>query len=342
MFDANHFGAELHKCCPPSLELVRSIGEPTSYVCRVATIPNDISGHRLRVPPSPLTQTMPPQMPAQCGHDSAELFELSTNVFETAIDAARICVDRTADGRIVGLVCKTSSDVSTGDQPTTTVRRLTKCCAHGSVYDLTERQCITPMAPPSYEASATEVLIFDNVRTTNCESQDDDGNAQVFAEYMRSGWHRLRTSADGSVDVLPQIDAMPAEMASTAAAPLRAAVHLQAGTFCVDDAVQNSTTVAGEGEGGGPIIVRACRSRYECDDGRLTCVRRCCANEQMMERRNGSSVCVPYDRNIRPTFYDVRLPLVMASDDGGDDPTTATTTMTTTPEVVILPGRIVD
>lgn len=339
-FDANHVGAELQKCCP--LGSVLLISDEHNFVCRMATVSNGISGHRLSVPPATDESTTTlPHMPSQCELVS----ELNTNVFETAIDAARTCVDRTDDNRVVGLMCSTSSnDSAAGDQPTmqtltTTIRRLAKCCAHGSVYDLTERQCVIPIeweAPTdSDRASESEVLIFDAIRTPDCEANDDDGNAQVFAEFMRSGWHRLRTYADGSVDVLDQIDAMPVGMSS----PLKmaaAVVHLPADTFCVDDAVQNATTVANGG--GGPIIVRACRSRYECDDGRLTCVRRCCANEEMIERRNGTSACVPYDRNIRPTFYDVRLQMLVADGDGGD----SSTTTATTPALVELQGRMVD
>lgn len=81
---------------------------------------------------------------------------------------------------------------------------------------------------------------------------------------------------------------------------------LEPGTFCIDGIVDfagNST----KPEIRNGIIVRTCRPREMCK--KIPCVRRCCRNEEMMQRVNGSVKCVEYARNINPTFYDIESPL---------------------------------
>lgn len=81
---------------------------------------------------------------------------------------------------------------------------------------------------------------------------------------------------------------------------------LRPGTFCLDaivDADRNST-ITTDIYG---IIVRTCRPRELCR--KIPCVRRCCRNEMMMQRVNGSVKCVEYARNIKPTFYDMGSPV---------------------------------
>lgn len=81
---------------------------------------------------------------------------------------------------------------------------------------------------------------------------------------------------------------------------------LQPGTFCVDEIVdsQRNTSMTNDKR---RIIVRSCRPNDLCNE--MPCVRRCCRNEMMMQKINGSSKCVEYTRNIKPTFYDMRSPI---------------------------------
>lgn len=81
---------------------------------------------------------------------------------------------------------------------------------------------------------------------------------------------------------------------------------LQPGTFCIDGIVdfERNTSMTNDKHG---IIVRTCRPSDMCKQ--IPCVRRCCSNEMMLQKVNDKAICVEYERNIKPTFYDIGSPV---------------------------------
>ncbi len=74
---------------------------------------------------------------------------------------------------------------------------------------------------------------------------------------------------------------------------------LEPGKFCIDGIINTGKNA----EPNNGLAIFSCRSRDLCNE--MPCVRRCCSNQQMMERVNGSINCVEHARNIKPTFHDI-------------------------------------
>lgn len=162
------------------------------------------------------------------------------------------------------------------------VHRLMKCCPKDYLYDVIEREC-------TFTGNDTDQLlhglILDEVglfRTMlpNCSENE------VFVEY-NSNTHIM--TLDQSDVRVQSLDGKWTD-------------YLQVGSFCVDavpPATNNSTFLS--------VIIRSCRPSSICD--KIACVRRCCRADQMLERQNGTTICQDYEKNIKPIFYDVNLPL---------------------------------
>lgn len=197
--------------------------------------------------------------------------------------------DRT--NRIVGLQCKHHAE-STISVPSTSdfaVHRLAKCCRTGWHYDLMTRRCI-PITDATANVNTVRQTLLqttdDTVILFEVHKPDCNDATDVFVEYL-SDRHSLRLHKNG-------LDLWSRKHGESE--------HLEAGEFCLDVAIDASDASQQQ-----QLIVRSCRRQSICD--RIACVRRCCRNDQMLERQNGTSVCVPYERNIRPRFYDLQAPL---------------------------------
>lgn len=193
------------------------------------------------------------------------------------------CVDD-LEGQAIVLRCK-------DDPVSIDVHRVLKCCPEGSAYDLDNRSCVfnDQQIEDVFKHLAGQSVILFEVGRPQCLD-----NEEVFIEYL-SETHHLRLH-QSSVDVV----SVKHELSE----------HLAPHSFCLDGVQRQMPPTEHQfftEPSAHPIIVRTCRPRSVCN--RMPCVRRCCRNEQMLEERNGESVCVEHERNIRPTFYDLMYPL---------------------------------
>lgn len=210
------------------------------------------------------------------------------------LSTAVFCFDslfsRDRTNSIVGLQCKHHAE-STISVPSTSdfaVHRLAKCCRTGWHYDLMTRSCIPITDAIANVNTVRQTLLQTTDNTVLFEVQQPDCNdaTDVFVEYL-SDRHSLRLHKNG-------LDLWSRKHGESE--------HLEPGEFCLDVALDASDASQQQ-----QLIVRSCRQHSICD--RIACVRRCCRNDQMLERQNGTSVCVPYERNIRPRFYDLQASL---------------------------------
>lgn len=201
------------------------------------------------------------------------------------------CID-TLNGKLIELRCPDY-------EHSVDLHRLMKCCPNGWAYDITDRRCVPNEQDMSvFQHLAGSSVVLYEPGTPKCNSE------QVFVEYLSGHSHTIRLH-QSAVDVVSMHHGE--------------SEHLNPKTFCVDqyfesNAYENEASTTEPNidetviaEPASYIIIRTCRPRSICN--RIPCVRRCCRNEQMMKIGENGSVCVDYDRNIRPKFYDVKLPL---------------------------------
>lgn len=274
----------IRRCCPPGYEFVvlaenEEDGDsalfPHRFRCR-ELIGDDfhLFGYNFDVTND--TMGIP-----QCGN-------LAISVLDGVDDliSEETCID-VSGGQAIALKCT--------DKPSfINVHRLQKCCRKGSSYDLDKRTCLSnDQSLDVFGSLAGNSIVLFEVETPHC--RDDE---EVFVEYL-SATHRLRLH-ESSVDVV----SVQHEQSE----------HLDPRTFCVEGVYEQHTDEPLPTEDpefpqprSSQLIVRTCRPRSVCN--RMPCVRRCCRNEQMLEYRNGESICVEHTHNIRPTFYDLMFPL---------------------------------
>ncbi|KAG4065998.1 hypothetical protein HA402_001245 [Bradysia odoriphaga] len=198
-------------------------------------------------------------------------------LFDIDVDGELISSDSCIDmyqGGLHGLTCSELFKVE--------VHKVFKCCAEGFSYDIINRECVESLDVPKdfHRLFSKSVGIFQTDVPT-C------GSNEIFVEY-ETDIHNTKLIRSGL-----KLSAIESEI-------------LKPGMFCIDGIVnsESNKTMARHDNG---IIVRTCRPKVLCAG--MPCVRRCCSNEMMMQRLNGSIKCVPYGRNIKPTFYDIGSPV---------------------------------
>lgn len=252
-----------------------------------------------------------------------KLFELDAYNGRSQIVAGG-CVDRLVvndDGNIsssdalFGLEC--DDELPSSDRSEIEVHQLFKCCPSGWSFEPTKRECIANYLSLlmfnglAAAGDSNSVLIF-----TTRKPQCRDGGEDVFVEYYTDK-HRIQLVGSG-------IDVVSLRTGDTD--------FLEPNSFCIEGIVTAAflaahaefepSDVVGTSVPPPPLpsdemrhlddrrpqyIVRSCRPRSICH--RMPCVRRCCRNDQMLERRNNTSVCTAHHRDIRPIFHDVDLPI---------------------------------
>lgn len=215
--------------------------------------------------------------------DSEVLFKNDVNnipkcpdveLFQFDLDGGLIssdgCIDY-LDGIVQGLKCSDREQVE--------VHKLFKCCPAGWSYDLQERQCVENVNDLKLFGNlvGSSVALFE-MKTPECRPED------VFVEYFtdkqnvmlqRSGVDVVSLLTGESEFLLPE-------------------------SFCMEGIYNNASEVT-------QLIVRSCRPRSVCH--RMPCVRRCCKNDQMLAKINGTSQCVAINQNIRPIFHELSGPV---------------------------------
>lgn len=281
--------ALISKCCGPQQTLWWLHGNdlPTRYECR-----SDGSASRTHIQ-----------------HHCAWAVEM-VDIGESSDDRAFVgvfCFDQLGNGesretttdRVVGLKCNVHTDSEAAASTAAfAVHRLAKCCPSDSRYDLTSRSCVAT-TDGSADLEALRRVLFrserdDNVILLEQHKPQCNDATDVFVEYL-SGRHSMRMHNNNGLD-LWSVQHGESE-------------HLEAGSFCVDATIDAaaSTDAADASAQQQQLIVRSCRKRAICE--RIACIRRCCGHDQLLQTQNGSSVCVPYERNLLPRFYDVPAPL---------------------------------
>lgn len=154
---------------------------------------------------------------------------------------------------------------------------LNKCCPVGYSYDSSERYCIpNPNYLLNFQNVFGDSLILFQNKVPNCA--DDE----VFVEYFSTEHDIFFDQAILTVNN----------------------EQLQSQKLCVDGSVNNES----DSENTKHIIVRSCRPRSVCKQ--IACIRRCCKNDQMLQRINNKGQCVqhPNNANIIPDFYSLEFP----------------------------------
>lgn len=201
---------------------------------------------------------------------------------EGGVISANGCIDSLED-HVYGLNCPVS-------EHSLNVHRLNKCCPEGFSYDLNERYCVeNANYMTNFHKYFGNAIVLFKQKVPKCNEDDE-----VFVEY-HSHTHNIELTTGGLNIALDQNEKD----------------FLSPQAFCVDGAVRvnpvnDEIFVAGDPN---ELIVRSCRPRTICN--RMPCVRRCCENEQMMERQNGTTVCVahPENKNLKPIFHKIDFPI---------------------------------
>lgn len=180
------------------------------------------------------------------------------------------CIDY-LDGVLQGLKCSDREQIA--------VHKVFKCCPPGWSYDLTERQCVENSNDLQLFANlvGSSVALFET-KTPECRQED------VFVEYYTDKQNVILQRS--GVDIVSLLTGE--------------SEFLLPGSFCMEG-IYNIASEATQ------IIVRSCRPRSVCN--RMPCVRRCCKNDQMLQKINGTSTCVAINQNIQPIFHEVTGPI---------------------------------
>lgn len=268
---AGYSDVKISKCCPQNsmLVVIKNSQFKDKFECQPVSEPTEFIGFNLKIS---LNQSMIPEC------SDVEFFEFDHDGGLISSDG---CVDLVG-GVLYGLKCSDRLQVE--------VHKVHKCCSIGYSYDMTERRCVPNVndAELIVDFFRNSVAVF-QIKSPNCS---DD---LVFVEY-RSNLHNLWLSRSG-VKVAQQDGGLD---------------YLRPDSFCVEgiyeenkSGVDETSLVAVTRKS--KWLIRTCRPVNVCEQ--MPCVRRCCRNEQMIERQNGTSVCVQHSRNIKPVFHDVNLPL---------------------------------
>lgn len=191
------------------------------------------------------------------------------------------CIDY-LDGVVQGLKCSDREQVE--------VHKLFKCCPAGWSYDLPERQCVENSKDLRLFGNliGSSVALFET-KTPECRKED------VFVEYFTDKQNVMLQRS--GVDVVSLLTGE--------------SEFLQPESFCMEGIYNNASEVT-------QLIVRSCRPRSVCL--RMPCVRRCCKNDQMLQKINGTSLCVTINQNIRPIFHEVSGPIEVDKTENAVDP----------------------
>lgn len=183
------------------------------------------------------------------------------------------CIDKDQNGQYVSVSCAKYS--------TAGVHLMNKCCPTGQSYDQIGRACVQNPDVHSHfkKLFGNTVVVFQNA-TPDC-SEDE-----VFVEYFSTS-HSI------------QFDGAKINVNGHSLLPDK---------FCIEDLVNIESNEVSNGDR--YFIVRSCRPRSLCEE--IPCIRRCCKADQIMyPQPKGKRQCQyhPHKINLRPTFYNVSLPL---------------------------------
>lgn len=208
--------------------------------------------------------------------DSMEVVVYSN---ETGTISSNGCID-TLEDHVYGLTCPEP-------ERTVQVHHLFKCCAQEYSYDLNERHCVANTNfLAKFEQFFGDAVVLFKQQVPRCKEDE------VFVEY-HSRTHSIELVRNG-LNVGINADEKS---------------FLEQGTFCVEGALRAHSNEILPAEDGHELIIRSCRPQSICKQ--MPCIRRCCENDQMMERINGTAVCAPHpeNKNIQPKFHKISLPL---------------------------------
>lgn len=145
-----------------------------------------------------------------------------------------------------------SIDCPTRNEPFVRVLQMLKCCPRDQSYDLKARKCACALNKSTAMASifGNETVVTFKIGAPQCNDEEE-----VFVEYYSYSRHRYHIEFVEDIIVIRHKD-NPIE-------------YLTAKSFCIDDILNANNQ----------LIVRTCRPKDVCE--RITCVRRCCRNDQM-------------------------------------------------------------
>lgn len=193
------------------------------------------------------------------------------------------CVDM-VQGHLQSIQCVPS------DLQNIEVVRYQKCCAENYSYDLDQRRCV--FVPNEF--SAFHNFLGNNTAVIFKSSVPICQNDEVFVEYH--SYHHNIWPIDGSIGVS---HANRDEL-------------LVPTSFCIDSSWRSENAEQFSTKDTYSIIVRSCRPKSVCNH--IPCMRRCCANDQMLERKPDRNRTECYDhpeqKNFVPLFYNMEFSLL--------------------------------
>lgn len=189
------------------------------------------------------------------------------------------CIDYIND-TIYGITCKYSDKIP--------VHLINKCCPVHYSYDIIDRKCVpndSDLIRLSSVFRNSIGILMTTASIPNCT------NNEVFVEYHTSS------------DRLQIIDHSELEILLTQGGY----ENLPSRSYCIEAITDNDNDGGSDNANLNQIIVRGCRPKTICEQ--IPCVRRCCKNEQIYRRIDNIATCMDYDRNFKPIFHDIELPM---------------------------------
>lgn len=167
--------------------------------------------------------------------------------------------------------------IQCSDNPKIGVHLMNKCCPIGYSYDHIERSCIeNPKTHMHFKKVFKNSVVVFNNSVPICS--DDE----VYVEY-----HSTVDNITFFGDVIEVNHNV-----------------LSLDKFCIEDLVNINENQSNELN----VIVRSCQPNSVCNG--ITCMRRCCQADQILERNPLRCEPHPTNTNLKPIFYDLDFPLV--------------------------------
>lgn len=179
------------------------------------------------------------------------------------------CIDKDINDAFVAVSCSENQKID--------VHAMNKCCPIGQSYDHMKRGCVENQNSHAHFKNLFQqsAVVFENV-IPKCS------DAEVFVEYF-STVHDIQFSGK-NVQVNNDI--------------------LSPNKFCIEDLINVDPRDSRQNDQ--HMIIRSCRPRSVCNE--ITCIRRCCAADQMMMKNPRRCEPHPENENLKPIFYDLSDP----------------------------------
>lgn len=220
------------------------------------------------------------------------------------LDTTSSCLDL-VNGAYKSVAC-TGGNVKPKDGQVE-VYTLRKCCPVNSIYDVEERMCVgnsnlqkdVPISP-FWSDESKDIQVLKSLLNQFDMTKDNIGeplfyigapkcapNEALVTYQLKSSEFTLRSNR-----IIPKSFFTNGNLNSLRSED----------PFCIDSLAEQESTLNDSADTR-QWLVRACHPESICDG--IPCVRKCCGHSHMLARVNGTSVCLPFERDLNITFHDL-------------------------------------